>query len=402
MDRERYGLPAIEGGNPVRETDIEYAHQDINDADVAAVAEVLRSDFLTTGPRVAEMERRMCELTGAKYAVACSSDTAALHIACKAAGMKDGDEGITTPITFAASANCMLYCGGRPVFADIDRDTWNISAPDIEKKVTDKTKVVIPVDYTGATADLDAVRKICDEHGLVMIEDAAHSIGTAYKGHHIGKIADMTTFSFHPAKTVTGGEGGCVVTDSEDYYEKLMLFRTHAITRKQKLMRYESPGPWYYEQLDLSMNYRLTDIQAGLIVSQLNRLGEFSARRKAIVARYDREFADVPQLILQKEHEGVDATRHLYVLRLDPERLSCDRKRFFEALWAEKVICNVHYIPTYYFPYYEDLGYEKGICPEAEALYDNMLTIPLYPAMTDDDVSDVILAVKKLCAYYGV
>ncbi|MCR5674773.1 MAG: UDP-4-amino-4,6-dideoxy-N-acetyl-beta-L-altrosamine transaminase [Lachnospiraceae bacterium] len=397
----RVGIPAIEGGDPERLTDIDYAHQDINDDDVAAVARVLKSDFLTTGPRVREMEERLCELTGAKYAVACSSDTAALHIACKASGLGEGEEGITTPITFAASANCMLYVGARPVFADIDEKTWNIDPAEIEKKITDKTRVVIPVDYTGATTDLQAVREICDRHGLVMIEDAAHSIGTKFNGKHIGKIAHMTTFSFHPAKTITGGEGGAIVTDSEDYYKKLLLYRTHAITRDRSLMKREPDGPWYYEQLDLSMNYRLTDIQAGLIISQLNRLDVFSARRKKIVQRYNEAFADVPQLILQQEVPQVDATRHLYILRLNPEKISVDRRRFFEAMGAEHVICNVHYIPVYRHPYYEELGYTAGLCPKAEKLYDEMLTIPLYPAMSDSDVEDVIRAVKKLCHYYA-
>ena len=394
-------IPAIAGGVPVREKDLEYAHQDVNDADVAAVGEVLRSEFLTTGPRVAEMEKRLCELTGAKYAVACSNGTAALHIACMAAGLKPGDEGITTPITFAASANCMLYVGAKPVFADIDPHTWNIDPADIERKITDKTKVVIPVDYTGATTDLAAVRRICDAHGLVMIEDGAHSLGTTFNGTYTGRIADMTTFSFHPAKTVTGGEGGAVLTDNDEYYRKLMLYRTHAITRDRTQMKHEPEGPWYYGQVALSMNYRLTDIQAGLIVSQLNRLPEFSARRKEIVKRYNEAFAEVPQLILQQEVPGVDATRHLYVLRLDPVKLKTDRRTFFEAMWAEHVICNVHYIPVYYHPYYEEIGYKRGLCPEAEALYEQMFTIPLYPAMTDADVEDVIRAVKKLCRYYA-
>ena len=400
LNNESERIPAICGGSPVRSKKLYYSHQSINDKDIQAVVDVLKSDYLTTGPSITEMEKRLCRITGAKYAVALSNDTAALHIACLAAGVSEGDEVITTPITFAASANCALYCGARPVFADVDPETYQIDAKDVEKKITDKTKVVIPVDYTGQTADLDAIRKICDDHGLVMIEDAAHSIGTYYKGKHIGTIADMTTFSFHAVKTITGGEGGAVITNDEELYKKLVLYRAHGITRDTSLMEHEPDGPWYYEQLCLSTNYRLTDMQAALICSQLDRLPEFSERRKAIRKLYDDAFSKMPEIFVQKETEGCDPTRHLYILRIVPEKLKISRKEFFEALGAENIICNVHYIPTYYFPYYEKLGYKRGICPNAEKLYDEMITIPLYSGMTDDDARDVITAVKKIVDYY--
>ncbi|WP_408070027.1 UDP-4-amino-4,6-dideoxy-N-acetyl-beta-L-altrosamine transaminase [Butyrivibrio sp. JL13D10] len=400
MNNENIGIPAICGGSPVRDKKLYYSHQDINDKDIAAVVDVLKSDYLTTGPAITEMEKRLCEITGAKYAVAISNDTAALHIACLAAGVGDGDEVITTPITFAASANCALYCGGKPVFADINPETYQIDPADIEKKITDRTKAVIPVDYTGQTGDLQAIRDICDKHGLIMIEDAAHSIGTKYKGAHVGTIADMTTFSFHAVKTITGGEGGAIVTNSEELYKKLILLRTHGITRDESLMEHESDGPWYYEQLLLAPNYRITDIQAALICSQLDRLPVFIERRKAIRKKYDEAFSQMPELFVQKEDENSDSCRHLYILRIVPKKLKIGRKEFFDALGAENIICNVHYIPTYYFPYYEKMGYKKGLCPNAEKLYDEMITIPLYSSMTDEDADDVILAVKKIVEYY--
>ncbi|WP_022760303.1 UDP-4-amino-4,6-dideoxy-N-acetyl-beta-L-altrosamine transaminase [Butyrivibrio sp. AD3002] len=400
MNNDKNGIPAICGGSPVRDKKLYYSHQDINDKDIAAVVEVLKSDYLTTGPAITEMERKLCEITGAKYAVAISNDTAALHIACLAAGVGEGDEVITTPITFAASANCAFYCGGRPVFADIDPETYQIDPADVERKITDKTKAVIPVDYTGQTADLQAIRDICDKHGLVMIEDAAHSIGTKYNGVHVGTLADMTTFSFHAVKTITGGEGGAIVTNDEELYKKLILLRTHGITRDESLMEHESDGPWYYEQLLLAPNYRLTDMQAALICSQLDRLPEFVERRKAIRKKYDDAFSKMPELFVQKEDKNSDSCRHLYILRIVPEKLKIGRKEFFDALGAENIICNVHYIPTYYFPYYEKMGYKKGLCPNAEKLYDEMITIPLYAAMTDEDAENVIAAVTKIVEYY--
>ena len=402
MNNENIGIPAICGGSPVRDKKLYYSHQDVNEKDIAAVVDVLKSDFLTTGPAITEMERKLCEITGAKYAVAISNDTAALHIACLAAGVGEGDEVITTPITFAASANCALYCGGKPVFADIDPETYQIDPADIERKITDRTKAVIPVDYTGQTSDLQAIRDICDKHGLVMIEDAAHSIGTKYNGIHVGTIADMTTFSFHAVKTITGGEGGAIVTSDEELYKKLVLLRTHGITRDESLMVHEPDGPWYYEQLCLAPNYRLTDMQAALISSQLDRLPEFIQRRKAIRAKYDEAFSKMPELFVQKEDKNSDSCRHLYILRIVPEKLKIGRKEFFEALGAENIICNVHYIPTYYFPHYEKLGYKKGICPNAEKLYDEMITIPLYSGMSDADADDVIEAVTKIVNYYRV
>ena len=397
---KQINIPAIEGGVPARETKIYYGHQYIDEADVAAVVDVLRHHDLTCGPKIKELEDKLCSVTGAKYAVVCSNGTAALHIACLAAGVGEGDEVITTPITFAASANCALYCGAKPVFADIDSKTYNIDPQKVKEAVTDKTKAVVAVDYTGQSSDLDPLLDICRENNLILIEDGAHVIGTKYKGRGNGSIADMTTFSFHPVKTVTGGEGGAVLTNDEALYKKLLLYRAHGITRDQSLMEHEPDGPWYYEQVDLGFNYRMTDIQAALIISQLDKLPMFRRRRKEIVARYDEAFGKLPQLFVQREIPESDTTRHLYILRIVPEKLTIDRRQFFDALAAENVCCNVHYIPTYYFPYYEKMGYRRGLCPNAEKLYEEIISLPLYYAMSDEDVESVIEAVTKIAVYY--
>lgn len=393
--------PAIEGGKPVRETPIYYGHQYIDEADIQAVVEVMKSDYLTCGPKIGELEKKLCALTGAKYAVVCANGTAALHMAALSAGVKEGDEVITTPITFAASANCVLYCGARPVFADIDPETYNIDPEKVEEAITPATKAVVVVDYTGQSVALDPLRAICKKHGLILIEDGAHVIGTKYKGQPNGSLSDMTTLSFHPVKTVTGGEGGAVLTNDETLYQKLLLYRAHGITRDADLMEHEPDGPWYYEQIALGYNYRMTDMQAALIISQLDKLSLFSSRRKEIVKRYDEAFSEMPELFVQREIPESDTTRHLYILRLVPERLKIGRKQFFAALVAENVCCNVHYIPTYYFPYYEKLGYKRGLCPNAEKLYEEIISLPLYYAMSDEDVESVIRAVKKIAAYYA-
>ena len=392
---------AINGGKPVRSEKIFYGKQWIDEDDIAAVAETLRSPFITCGPKVTEMERCLEEYTGAKHAVAVSNGTAALHCACIAAGIGPGDEVITTPLTFAASANCALYCGARPVFADVDLGTYNIDPKSIEEKITENTKAVVAVDFTGQAVDNKTIRDICDKHNLIFIEDAAHSIATKYNGKQVGSLADMTTFSFHPVKTITGGEGGAITTNSEEYYKKLVLAHTHGITHDADLME-EAPheGPWYYEQIDLGYNYRITDFQAALIVSQMKKLDMFAARRKEIVKKYDEAFNEVPEIIVQKEIPESDTCRHLYIIRLDLDKLTCTRREFFDAMSAENVQCQIHYVPVYWFPYYKHLGYEKGLCPNAEEIYKGIMSIPLFPKMTDRDVDDVICAVKKVVANY--
>lgn len=393
--------PAAAGGRPVRDTKIYYGHQYLDEADYQAVLDVLKSDYLTCGPKIDELEERLCSITGAKYAVAVSNGTAALHVACMAAGVGEGDEVITTPITFAASANCALYCGATPVFADIDEKTWNIDPESVHAHITERTKAVVAVDFTGQSTKLDELKEICREHHLVLITDGAHSIGTKYKGQPTGSIADMTTFSFHPVKTVTAGEGGAITTNDPELYRRLVLYKAHGITRDAAQMSREPEGPWYYEQVELGYNYRMTDIQAGLLLSQLDKLEAFSKRRKEIVARYNEAFSKLEQVTVQEEIPESDTTRHLYILRLNTEKLLINRREFFDAMGAENIVCNVHYIPVYYFPYYQKLGYRKGICPKAEALYEEILTLPLHYGMTDRDVEDVICAVEKIASYYA-
>ncbi len=395
-------IPAIEGGKPIRENKIYYGHQYLDEEDYKAVLDVLKSDYLTCGPKISELEEKLCKITGAKYAVACSNGTAALHLAAMAAGVGEGDEVITTPITFAASANCVLYCGGTPVFADVNPSTYNIDPSSIEEHITENTKAIVAVDFTGQAVELNKIKSICEKHNLILIEDGAHSLGTLYSGQPVGSIADMTTFSFHPVKTVTSGEGGAIMTNSEALYKKLMLLRTHGITRDESLMNNPSQGGWYYEQVDLGYNYRLTDIQAGLLISQLNKLDIFKARRHELVEAYSEAFSKLDGVLVQQEIEESDTCRHLYILRLDSKKLKINRRQFFDAMEAEGICCNVHYIPVYYFPYYEKLGYKKGLCPNAEALYEEMISLPLYYGMSDKDCEDVIRAVERLINYYHI
>lgn len=392
---------AIKGGKPSRTEFIPYGKQYIDADDIESVNEVLTSSYLTTGPKVDEFEKKLCKLTGAKYAVAISNGTAALHAACIAAGISKGDEVITTPITFAASANCILYCGGTPVFADINSDTWNIDPNKIEEKITDKTKAVIAVDFTGQAVQIKEIREICERNNLIFIEDAAHSIGTEYNGVPVGAHADLTTFSFHPVKTITCGEGGAILTNNEEYYKKMMLFRSHGITRDEGLLTH-IPFSGYNEQITLGFNYRMTDFQASLGISQLKKLNQFSKRRKEIVNIYNEAFSLFPEIITQKEIEESDTTRHLYIIRINSKKLKVGRDDIYKALNAENVGLQVHYIPVYFHPYYQELGYQKGLCPNAEALYEEIMTIPLYYSMSDEDVESVIEAVKKVISYYKI
>lgn len=391
---------AIFGGTPVRETPIAYGKQCVEQDDIDAVVETLRSDFITCGPKVDALEEKLCEVTGAKYAVVVSNGTAALHLAALAAGFGEGDEVIVSSVTFAASSNCVLYCGAKPVFADIRPDTYNIDPESIEKLITPRTKGIVAVDFTGQAVEHDAIRDICKKHNLILIEDAAHAIGTKYKGRPVGSIADMTCFSFHPVKTVTSGEGGAITTNDEQLYHRLMRLRTHGITRNPEEMVHPTDALWYNEQVELGYNYRMTEFQAALLLSQLKKLPKFSARRKEIVEKYDKAFSEMPEIFVQREIPESDTTRHLYILRLNLDKLTCDRRQFFDALYAENTRPQVHYLPVYWHSYYEKLGYQKGICPNAEKYYEEVMSIPLYYSLTDADTDDVIRAVKKVVEYY--
>ena len=370
---------------------IPYGRQIIDDDDIQAVVDVLKSDYLTTGPKIAEFEQSVSDYVGAKYAVAVSNGTAALHAACFAAGIGEGDEVITTPITFAASANCVLYCGGKPVFADIDPQTYNIDAEDIKRKITARTKAVIPVHLAGQPCDMDAIHKIAEEYHLMVIEDGAHALGSVYKGKKIGALSDMTTFSFHPVKPITTGEGGMVVTDDEELYQRLVLFRSHGITRDASLLT-EDGGPWFYQQLELGYNYRITDIQCALGCSQMKKLQRFIGRRRELAARYDEALKDCPHLLLPYQLPQTESGYHLYIIQVT----DCDRRQVFEDLRAKGVGVNVHYIPVYYHPYYREHGYGDVCCPHAEQLYQRMMSIPLHAGMTDAQQDYVIQCIKEI------
>jgi len=381
---------AINGGKPVRDKLLPYGHQWIDEEDIKAVIEVLRSNWLTQGPKIAGLEEEFAKYDGARYAVAVNS-----------AQIEKGDEVITTPITFAASANCVLYQGGTPIFADIKENTLNIDPEEIKKKITKKTKALIPVDFTGLPVNLEKILQIAKDNNLVIIEDASHALGATYKGNKIGSISDMTIFSFHPVKHITTGEGGMITTNNKEYYERLILFRTHGITKdKDKLLNYD--GPWHYEMQELGYNYRLTDFQCALGLSQLKKIDRIIQRRREIVKKYNYEFKNIPEIkIPQINLADSNPTWHIYMIQLNLEKLKVGRRKFFEALKAENIGVNVHYIPVHLQPYYQKrFGYHLGDFPKAENYYSRAITLPLFPKMSDKDVNDVIVAVKKVINHY--
>lgn len=395
---------AIYGGKPVRNSLLPYGQQWVDEKDIQEVSSVLRSSFLTQGPKIEQFEEAVAKQAGAKYAVAFCNGTAALHAACFAAGIKEGDEVITSPLTFVASSNCVLYEGGTPVFADVDEETYLLSIEQMKAKLTSKTKAIIPVDFSGQPIKMQAFQAFACENNLVMIQDAAHSFGASYDGQPVGSVADMTMLSFHPVKPVTTAEGGVIVTNNELYAKKLRLFRSHGITRDLQELERESEGPWYYEMQELGYNYRMTDMQAALGLSQINRLDRFINLRNEIAAKYDAAFQALEDkgwiwrpVVSEHAHSGW----HLYILRLNLDSLSVDRRQIFEALRAENIGVNVHYIPVYLNPYYTKLGYEQGLCPIAESLYATFITLPLFPKMDDRDVEDTIQAVHKVIEFYA-
>ncbi|KHL94005.1 aminotransferase DegT [Paenibacillus sp. IHB B 3415] len=385
---------------PIRKTTLPYGQQWLDEEDIAAVVEVLRGDFITQGPTIQEFESKVAEYVGAKYAVAFTNGTAALHGACFAAEIGPGDEVITTPITFLASSNCVLYQGGIPVFADIDMDTYNIDPVQVEQKITDKTKAIIAVDFSGQPVEIDRLSMISRDYNLVLIQDAAHSLGATYKEIKVGSWADMTMFSFHPVKHITTGEGGIIVTNNEHYYHQLQLFRSHGMTKDPHKML-KNDGPWYYEMQELGYNYRMTDMQAALGVSQLDKLDSFVNRRRGIAERYNRELTGIQGLILPYQQEESNSSWHLYVTRWLPEVLKGTRRDWFDALRQLNIGVHVHYIPVYTQPYYQKLGYESGLCPNAETYYNTAITLPLYPKMSDQDVIDVIQSVRWVVSKFS-
>lgn len=389
---------AIDGGTPVRDRPLPYARHVVDEADILAVADVLRGDWLTTGPAVADFEKAFAGRVGAKWAIAVSSGTAALHAAAFAAGIGPGDEVVTSPMTFAATANCVLYCGGKPVFADVQGSSCNLTPDSIEKALTDKTKAVAIVDYAGQPADLDAIHDLAAKRNLVMIEDAAHALGATYKQRPVGRWAHLTAFSTHPAKHIATGEGGMVTTDDEKLAETLRAFRNHGI-RHDAHARARS-GAWFYTMDFLGYNYRLSDIACALGWSQLQKLDGWLARRREIVAQYAGAFSRMEELEPPIQRPGREHAWHLYVTRIRPETLKVDRTQVFRALRAEGIQVNVHYIPVYWHPHYQALGYTHGLCPVAEAEYERMITLPLWHGMTRKDADDVIEAVNKVFDAY--
>jgi perosamine synthetase len=392
---------AIHGGTPVRERLLPYGRQSIDDADILAVVEILKSDWLTTGPKIAEFEERFAAWLGTRHAVSFSSGTAALHGAAFAAGLGPGDEAITTPMTFCATANCILYQGATPVFADVSPDTLNLDPGEVSRKISARTKAIIAVDYAGHPAALDELGQLArtQVRPALLIEDACHALGAEYRGKRVGGIADMTVFSFHPVKHLTTGEGGMVATNDARLAETLRRFRNHGIGSEAR-QRQES-GQWFYEMVMLGFNYRLTDIACALGLSQLEKLSSNLARRREIAAHYTAAFRAVPGLIPPSVRAEVNPAWHLYPIRIDLAKLTVDRGEIFRALRAENIGVNVHYIPVHLHPYYRDqLGHGAGEFPVAEAAYERLISLPMFHGMTDADVDDVVRAVSKVISPY--
>jgi len=392
---------AIHGGRPVREKLLPYGRQSLDDADVQAVVEVLKSDWLTTGPKIGEFEERFAAWVGARHAVSFSSGTAALHGAAFAAGLGPGDEAITTPMTFCATANCILYQGATPVFADVSPDTLNIDPQEVSQKITSRTKAIIAVDYAGHPAALDELGELAKAQGqgALLIEDACHALGAEFRGKRVGGIADMTVFSFHPVKHLTTGEGGMVATNDARLAETLRRFRNHGISSEARERR--ESGQWFYEMVLLGFNYRLTDIACALGLSQLDKLAANLARRREIAAQYAEAFRDLPAIVVPAVRDGVNPAWHLYPVRLKLEMLAVGRGEIFRALRAENIGVNVHYIPVHQHPYYRERFTLKESYPVAEDAYERLISLPMFHGMTDADVGDVVRAVSKVISPYA-
>lgn len=378
---------------------IPYGRQNLDRADISAVSGTLGTDWITQGPKIAEFEASLCAYTGAKYAVAVANGTAALHIAALAAGIGPGDEVITSPITFAASGNCVLYAGGRPVFADIQPDTANIDPEQIERHITKKTKAIIPVHFSGHPCEMDKIQKISKKRGLLIIEDAAHALGSEYKGGKVGncRYCDMAILSFHPVKHITTGEGGAVLTNDRALYEKLLALRTHGITKDPSRFTHAGPydGAWYHEMQALGFNYRITDFQCAMGVTQMRKLPGFVAERRKIAAAYGELLRNIPGLELPAERPYAKSAWHIYCVRVKD---AATRKYAFDELRKAGIGAQVHYLPVYLHPYYRRLGYKKGLCPKAERFYDGELTIPLFPGLKTKEIKFVATTLRKILA----
>lgn len=392
--------PAIEGGNPVRKDFIPYGKHWLDDKEINEVVDSLKSDWITTGPKMKLFEEKFKNYIGSNYAVAVNSGTAALHISTSCIDISPGDEVITTPLTFVATSNCVVYRGGTPILADIKKDTYNIDPIEIRKKITQKTKAIIPVHFAGQPCDMDEIKEIAQENDLYVIEDAAHAIDAEYKGKKIGNLSDLTIFSFHPVKNITTAEGGMVTTNNDEFYDKLSMFRTHGVS-KDAVKRFGKSGGYYYDMQYLGFRYNLSELHSALGIQQINKLESFQKRRREIVEIYNRELQHIEEITIPYVGNHVKHSWHLYVIQLKLERLKVDRDYIFKALREENIGVNVHYIPIHYHSYYaKNFGLKKGILPNVEWLFPRIISIPIFPKMSDDDVYDVINALKKVIYYY--
>lgn len=381
---------------------IPYGRQSVSEDDIQAVVDVLRSDWLTQGPAIERFERAVADYCDATYAVAVSNATAALHIACLAAGLGKGDSLWTSPNTFVASANCGLYCGATVDFVDIDPLSYNMSVEELEKKLVQARQnnslpqIVIPVHFSGQSCDMERIAQLSQEYDFTLIEDASHAIGGSYGGRKVGScvFSDMSVFSFHPVKIITTGEGGMVLTNRLDLYEKLIRLRSHGITRDSRFMEEDSHGPWYYQQIELGFNYRMTDLQAALGASQMQRLDEFVSRRHELAERYDTLLADLP-LILPRRSSDAYSAFHLYVIRVDTARTAMSRRLLFDSLRTANIGVNVHYIPVHTQPWYQRMGFGPGMFPEAERYYAEAITLPLFASMSEAQQDRVVEALQR-------
>lgn len=371
---------------------IPYSKQNISEEDIQAVSATLRSDFLTNGPKIPEFEKEFAKSVGAEYAVAVSSGTAALHLACLAANLKQNDEIITSPMTFAASANCALYCGAKPIFVDINKQGL-IDETKINEKISDKTKIILPVHYAGLPCNIKKIREIANQNNII-IEDACHALGARYNNSKIGdcKYSDMTAFSFHPVKHITTGEGGMITTNSKYFYEKLLVLRNHGITKNQEKLIDKHEGPWHQEIQELGFNYRITDFQCALGLTQLKKVELFVNKRREIANKYDQAFKNRSDIEIIKEEADQFNSYHLYVTKLKNKEI---RFNLFNYLKQKGILCQVHYIPVYWHPYYKLLGYEKGLCPKAEEFYERIISLPLFPSLKEEEQEYVIESINK-------